>query len=165
MHKRFTSLALWFHSLFLQGNCVWSKVVLISAILCSIYWPQFMFVCQLLNKGQLQVSEKLLKILTEKRSEEKRHGAHKILDGNQWKKAVMAEMAIVPIFQPIMFLYRFTAVWAAAGISVHHRRKRSYRIRNLKQHHACSGLCWERYFDIFMHSWDGLQLPPWPRIR
>lgn len=64
-----------------------------------------MFVCQLLNKGQLQVSEKPLKMLTEKRREEKRRGAHKLLDGNQWKKAVMAEMAIVPIF-----LYRFTAV-------------------------------------------------------
>lgn len=64
-----------------------------------------MFVCQLLNKGQLQVSEKPLKMLTEKRSEEKRRGAHKLLDGNQWKKAVMPEMAIVPIF-----LYRFTAV-------------------------------------------------------
>lgn len=56
-----------------------------------------MFVCQLLNKGQLQVSEKPLKMLTEKRSEEKRRGAHKLLDGNQWKKAVMPETAIVPI--------------------------------------------------------------------
>lgn len=69
-----------------------------------------MFVFQLLNKGQLKVSERLLKTLIEQRREEKRHGAHEILDGNQWKKAVMPDMAIVPTFLPVVFLYSFTAV-------------------------------------------------------